>query len=154
MQSDIEWVPNTLLSNVSFIKLTGKISGFSNLFFPNLVLGWRLLYQTLISNNPPVQILLPLGGNQSLRGYTHNRFLNNTTTLANIELRFPIYWKFGAVLGTDIGGLSDNHNIIPYKLHWNTVAGIRFDLETFLVRLDFGFSRESTNFYLNFNHIF
>lgn len=154
LQSDIEWAPNTLLSNVSFIKLSGKFSGFSTLLFPNVVLAWRVLYQTLFSDNPPVQIILPLGGNQSLRGYAHDRFLGTTTTLTNIEFRIPVYWKFGAVLGADLGGISDNHNVIPDKLHWNSVAGLRFDLGTFLVRLDFGFSSESTNFYLNFNHIF
>jgi len=97
---------------------------------------------------------MPLGGNQSLRGYSHDRLLGITSTLANIELRLPLFWKFGAMLGTDIGGISDNHNLIPGKLLWNSAAGLRFDLGTFLVRLDFGFSRESTNFYLNFNHIF
>jgi hypothetical protein len=36
----------------------------------------------------------------------------------------------------------------------NAVAGLRFSMETFVVRADVGFGRESTGFYLNFGHLF
>ena len=38
--------------------------------------------------------------------------------------------------------------------HPNLAIGLRYYLETYLVRLDFGISREILGIYFNFNHIF
>jgi hypothetical protein len=39
-------------------------------------------------------------------------------------------------------------------LHTNYVCGLRYYMDTFIVRLDVGLSDETTGLYLNFGHIF
>jgi len=151
---EAEWAPNSALNNVSFSRLSGELQGFTTIFYPTTVLAGRVLYQTLFGNNLPIQVLLPVGGNKTLRGYIQDRFLDMTSTVVNLELRLPLYWRFGLIVGADMGGVSSTHNFMPDKFLWNSVVGLRLDLDTFLVRLDLGFSKEMTGFYLNFNHMF
>jgi outer membrane protein assembly factor BamA len=103
----------------------------------------------------PVQFLLPLGGNNTLRGYPQDRFLDKATGLFNLELRKMIWWRFGIIAGLDAGRVW--HSIDKYSFNdWRIdyVAGIRYYMETFIIRLDLGFSNESTGIYFNINHIF
>jgi hypothetical protein len=36
----------------------------------------------------------------------------------------------------------------------NSLVGLRFSMDTFVVRADLGFGKETTGFYLNFGHLF
>jgi outer membrane protein assembly factor BamA len=119
------------------------------------VLAWRLGFSSIRGNQIPIQLLLPLGGSRTLRGYPLGRFIDHTAGLTNIELRFPIYSRIGGVLGIDAGRVWPS----PDKLslnnwHSNLVAGLRYYLDTYIVRVDFGLSRETLGIYFNFNHIF
>ena len=83
----------------------GKIGlltqSYLNLFVPNLVFANRILLQGISEVN--FQLLLPLGGNSTLRGLPQDRYLNSFVTLINSELRFPIWWRLGGVVGVDAG---------------------------------------------------
>jgi hemolysin activation/secretion protein len=100
-------------------------------------------------------LLLPVGGGNTLRGYPQDRYLDKTAAVANVELRFPIYWRFGGVVGYDAGKV---WNSLPkFDFHrWatNPMVGLRFYMDTFVVRADVGFGKETTGFYLNFGHMF
>jgi outer membrane protein assembly factor BamA len=90
-----------------------------------------------------------------MRGFGLNRFMDKGKFLANVEYRFPIWWKIGGNAFVDMG------NVWPRlgNVDWSQTAvdygfGLRLYLADFLVRVDFGFSKEGTRLYFNFGHIF
>ena len=120
-----------------------------------LVLAARLDYSVVSGSDIPVQIMIPVGGGSTLRGSPQDRFLGKVGAVANVEVRFPLVWRFGGIVGGDAGRVWDRPGAVGIA-GWdaNTVAGVRFFMNTFIVRLDVGFGRESTGLYLNFGHIF
>jgi hemolysin activation/secretion protein len=59
------------------------------------------------------------------------------------------------VLGIDAGKVWNSIDMMDFK-NWpnNPVLGLRFYMDTFIIRLDVGLGRETTGFYFNFGQIF
>jgi outer membrane protein assembly factor BamA len=155
VQAEGEVAPRTGFSNVAFTRVGGWIQLYHEVFAPKLVLAGRVGMQTLSGSNIPVQMLMPIGGNKTVRGSVQDRYLDMVSIVSNLELRFPIVWRFGGLIGVDAGKVW--HSVRQIDLaRWatNPVIGLRFFMDTFLVRLDVGFGRETTGFYLNFGQIF
>jgi outer membrane protein assembly factor BamA len=155
LQAEGEFAPQSGMTNVQLGRLAGWVQYYSVLFYPKTVLALRLGMQGLVGSNLPVQMLLSIGGNQTLRGSPQDRYLDKTAAISNAEIRFPIYWRFGGIIGFDAGkvwhGLSDV-NLSRWPA--NPVVGLRFSMETFVVRMDLGFGKETTGMYVNFGHLF
>jgi hemolysin activation/secretion protein len=119
------------------------------------VLALRFGIQSLGGEDLPVQVLLPVGGNNTLRGYPQDRFLGKTSAVFNAELRFPILWRIGGVVGFDAGKVWNSLGEIDLT-RWatNPTIGLRLYMKHFLVRFDIGFGKNSTGMYFNFGHIF
>ncbi|MBI4811298.1 MAG: BamA/TamA family outer membrane protein [Ignavibacteriales bacterium] len=156
INSEIEVSPKWNASNVSFLRIGFGIQHYSILFdYPKTILAIRFGMQCLYGSNLPIQILLPIGGGNTLRGSPQERYLDKISTVGNIELRFPIFWRFGGVAGYDFGKVWNKIQQLDLS-HWssNPNIGIRFHFDTFIVRADLGLGKETTGFYLNFGHIF
>ncbi|HTP14196.1 MAG TPA: BamA/TamA family outer membrane protein, partial [Bacteroidota bacterium] len=155
LQAEGEYAPRSPWTNVGLGRVGAWVQYYATLFYPKSVLALRIGAQNIIGENLPVQVLLPIGGNQTLRGSPQDRFLDKTSAIVNAELRFPIWWRFGGVLGEDAGRVWSEPAAFSFG-RWatNPVVGLRFFMETFVVRLDFGFGSETTGFYLNFGHLF
>jgi hemolysin activation/secretion protein len=109
----------------------------------------------VVGNDIPIQLLIPVGSNRTLRGYPQDRFLDKTAALLNIEFRFPIYWRFGGIIGGDFGRVwrsFDQFGLTDW--HGNAVVGLRFYMDTYVVRVDSGISQDTFGIYFNFGHIF
>jgi len=155
VQAEGEFSPKFSFTNVSFTRLGLTLQSYSKLFYPTTILALRFNFQNIYGSQIPIQNLLSLGGNQTLRGYPQDRFLDKIAAVANAELRFPIYWRFGGVAAIDLGRVwNKNSEIGIAGWHMNPNFGLRFYLETFIVRLDVGVSSETTGFYFNFGQIF
>jgi hemolysin activation/secretion protein len=102
-----------------------------------------------VTKDVTYQNKLSLGGNNSIRGLPQDRYLSESSIIINEELRFPIWWKFGGVLGADLGNSKSTPTLII-----NAVLGIRFSMDNFIVRADFGFGKKSSGFYFNFGQLF
>jgi hemolysin activation/secretion protein len=79
--------------------------------------------------------------------------------ILNNEIRFPIWWRFGGVIGLDIGATGNKSimNFMNDKLSgWliSPAAGLRFYMDNFIVRLDVGMTKDYTGIYFNFGHMF
>ncbi|MBU2445760.1 MAG: outer membrane protein assembly factor [Bacteroidetes bacterium] len=155
IQAEGEYAPSFEFTNSSFTRLAATVQHYTVLFFPKTVLALRLNFQGLIGDDLPVQTLLSIGGNQTLRGYPQDRFLDKISAVTNAELRFPIYWRFGGVVGIDLGRVWNKFSNISFN-NWamNPIFGLRFYMDTFIVRLDVGFGKETTGFYFNFGQVF
>jgi len=154
-QFDMEYAPNMDFNKVSFGRLGLWLQNYQTLFFPTTVLAARIGLQGLIGSDLPVQVLLPIGGNRTLRGYPQDRFLDKVSSVFNVELRFPIFWRIGGLAGIDAGKVWHSPDKMDFR-NWasNYVFGLRGYTDTFVIRADFGISRETTGIYLNFGHIF
>lgn len=155
LQGEVEWAPRTGLGNVSFLRTSLWAQTYATLFYPKTVLALRCGVQELFGDALPSQVLLSLGGNSSLRGSPQDRFLGKSSVLANAELRFPIFWRFGGVLGADAGRVASSLSELSLR-GWavNPTVGLRFIMRTFVARFDVGFGRETTGVYFNFGHLF
>ncbi|MCL5028345.1 MAG: BamA/TamA family outer membrane protein [Bacteroidetes bacterium] len=155
LQCETEFAFKNSFTNISFNRFSGLFQYYTTLFYPKTVFAFRSNLQSLTGNDLPIQILLPLGGNNTLRGYPQDRFLDNTTALVNAELRFPIFRRFGGTIGMDAGKVWNSISKIDLN-NWasSPVAGLRFYMDTFVVRLDVGFGKETTGVYFNFGQIF
>lgn len=94
-------------------------------------------------------------GTGPLRGFPQDRFLDRVMAVSNLELRFPLIWRIGGVAGLDAGKVWNSPGDIDLE-GWavNKVAGLRFYMQTFVVRIDLGFGPETTGLYFNFGHVF
>jgi endonuclease/exonuclease/phosphatase family metal-dependent hydrolase len=155
LQGELEWAPGSSLGAVAFARSAFWAQAYTTLFYPKTVLALRLGAQALTGSDLPVQVLLPLGGNTSLRGSPQDRYLGKASFLANAELRFPLFWRLGGVLGVDAGRVCAT--LADFALRsWavNPTVGLRFIMNTFVVRFDLGFGKEYTGVYFNFGHLF
>jgi endonuclease/exonuclease/phosphatase family metal-dependent hydrolase len=155
LQGEAEFAPRSTLSDVAFTRLAAWLQYYSILFYPKTILALRLGMQGVMGENLPVQTLLSIGGNNTLRGSPQDRYLDKVSAVLNAELRFPIFWRFGGVLALDAGKVWNSLTSVDLN-RWsvNPTVGLRFYMETFVIRLDIGFGKETTGFYFNFGQIF
>jgi len=151
--AEAEHAPPVWPSNVSFTRLAGSAQGYKKIL--GVVFAARGGIQSVIGNDLPIQVLIPVGGNSTLRGSPQDRYFGTVAAVGNAEIRFPIYWRFGGVAGFDMGRVWDKLSELGFA-RWatNPVVGLRFYMDTFVVRADVGFGKETTGFYLNFGHMF
>lgn len=155
VQLESEIVPKAKFNDVNFARLSLWLQQYFTLCYPKTVLALRYSVQSIFGNDIPVQNLLSLGGNSTLRGSVQDRYLDKTSSLFNAELRFPIYWRFGGVTGIDAGKVWGSLSKVDLK-NWvvNSAFGLRFCMNTFVIRFDVGLGKETTGIYLNFGQLF
>jgi outer membrane protein assembly factor BamA len=155
LQGESEYSPEWSLGNTSFTRLAGCIQYYEILFYPKTVLALRTGVQQVIGKNIPIQVMSSLGGTGTLRGYPQDRFLDKADILVNAELRFPIFWRFGGVVGLDAGKVWPSvADMDLQRWAYNPIAGLRFYMDNFVARADIGFGTEGTGFYFNFGQLF
>ena len=103
VQFETEAIPKIKFNDANFTKLSLWLQQYFILCYPKTVLAIRYRMQSILGNDIPIQNLLSLGGNSSLRGSPQDRYMDETTALFNSEIRFPIYWRFGGLAGLDAG---------------------------------------------------
>ena len=155
LKSEAEFAIKSAVVNTSFTRFSLLFHGYTVILYPKAVLAVRTGINTLIGDNIPIQVYLPLGGTHTLRGFPQDRFLDRTTALINTELRLPVYGRFGAVAGFDAGKTFSSIGKFSFDC-WvgNYVAGLRFNMDNYIIRFDAGFSSETTGIYFNFGHLF
>jgi outer membrane protein assembly factor BamA len=168
VQGDVEHAPIAFGTNVRLTRFGGWLQYYVPLFYPKTIFATRLGLQSVAGTDVPIQFLVPLGGGSTLRGSPQDRYLLEGIVLFNAEVRFPLVWRFGGIVGWDAGlvdpgrltmslaNLGFGRPDSPTAPRWasNSVVGLRFFMDTFLVRADIGFGEETTGFYLNFGHLF
>ena len=154
-EATVETGGSWLTGDYSLTSTTIALQSYNVLFYPKTVFAAKLWGQSVGGNNLPVHVLASVGGNRTLRGSPQDRFLDKTAVGINSEVRFPIYWRFGGVVGFDAARVFDSPSRMTLTdWAYNPVVGLRFYMDTFVVRADIGFGKEATGFYLNFGQIF
>jgi len=157
LEIDLEYAPEILDENSSFFRQAFIIRFYTEVFLKNLIFASRAMEQIIISGTQSSQFLsIPVGGSNTLRGVPLDRYRFNSSIILNNELRFPIWWRFGAIAGID-AGYGSNKDLYPEGvIEWivNPVVGLRFFMDNFIIRADVGFYDGDVGFYLNFGHIY
>lgn len=105
-----------------------------------------------------------LGGLRSLRGYKASRFMATNMALANLELRWTMFdftvagQRFAPILVPffDIGSAFDQPKDISRSVwRYSYGAGLRIAWnQATIIIVDYAMSKEDSNMFINFNHIF
>lgn len=158
-QLDFEYAPEYSFTNADYFKLSFTFQNYVTVFVPKIILASRIIGQMIFPANVPIQLQLPIGGNNTLRGLPQDRYLSASTIIINNEIRFPIWKRLGGIAGLDVGstGATTDYDFWSQQLSgWiiNPVLGLRYYMDNFIVRFDVGFGKENTGIYFNFGHIF
>lgn len=146
-----QYFPTWLGSQYRFSKFEFDIRGYIPLIF-NSVLAVQTLF-TAVEGDAPLSFLPALGSKDLLRGYSGNRFRDNIYIAGQVELRIPIWWRFGAVLFFGTGKVQNEIMEFFFKdLKHAGGFGVRFQLSSkkrINFRFDMGFTPEGYNLYFN-----
>lgn len=154
ISGELEYAPIIFGTNTKFTRHSSTIQYYHTVAGSSVVAG-RVIVQSMFQNDLPVQSLISVGGTNTLRGIPQDRYLDKSSIVSNIEYRIPIVWRFGIVAGVDAGRVwSSLSNISVTDWSVNYIGGIRFYMDTFVIRLDVGVSKETSGFYLNFGELF
>lgn len=154
-QIEYEIAPGFSFTNTKYSKLSLLFQNYIIPFYPKTVLANRLMLQSIFGNGLPIQVLNSIGGNSTVRGFNQDRYLDKVSYVFNSELRFPIFWRFGGIFGFDAGNVCSSFSKISFQRTLvSGVFGLRFYMDTYVIRCDAGFSKESTGIYFNFGQIF
>ena len=115
-------------------------------------------YLEFNTGQPPFTHLAMVGGTRLMRGYYQGRYRDRQMGILQAAYRFPVLWRFkGTVFGA-VGNVADRP--ADFKLSNTRYAlgvGLRFLLleeEKAHVRLDYGFSKGTSGFYLTVGEAF
>ncbi len=94
----------------------------------------------------PFFMLPQLGGKDRLRGIGHSKsVVDHSAWLLRGELRVPVWWRFGAVLFSEVGQSANQLSLSRKELISSNGIGLRFRIlpdEPLNIRIDAGWSSE------------
>lgn len=96
----------------------------------------------------PLRSLCGIGGNEIMRGYLDNRYLDMTALAVQAEYRFPVAWRIGWVVNAAAGEVQPSlKDYNTGDLHYAAGTGLRLIIdksEHISGRIDLGFDEEGT----------
>jgi len=117
---------------------------------PKHVLAWQSKARFTFGEVPFLD-LSTLGNDDILRGYPKNRFRDQHFFATQLEYRFPLFWRFGAVAFAGVGDVFGPSSTVNFEnLKYSLGTGLRFVVdpaERLNIRLDYGYGREGGYFY-------
>jgi outer membrane protein assembly factor BamA len=112
------------------------------------VLAFQVLWE-FSDGDTPFFVMPQLGGKDRLRGIGHSkRVVDQSVWLLRSEFRTHLWWRFGAVLFSEIGQASDRPALDAHDLIYSNGLGMRFRLlpnEPLNIRIDAAWSSKGTN---------
>lgn len=147
---------NYLGSDFDFTKLT--LDAIKYFGFNNQVLAVNF-YSEFTGGNAPFNQLALLGGNKKMRGYFEGRLRDNHQVILQSEYRFPIYKeRFRGVLFGGLGQVANKFSDFNFNnLKYTYGAGLRILInkkERIHIRLDAGFGKETSGYYITIGEAF
>lgn len=152
-------------SGYNYITVEGDLRGYIPFHFVRDITFANRLSFIHTYGSLPYWKLADLGGEETMRGYPENRFLDDNVIFLNTELRtwlweFPEYnIKLGGTLFADIGrtfsngaALNNIFNDLKYTLGFG--GNSSFFNENFILRGDVGFSEEGYGVYFTAGYMF
>jgi len=113
----------------------------------------------VVAGDPPFHQLGFLGGPRRLRGFYEGRYRDQNAVVLQTEYRLPLFWRLKAALFGGIGSVAPEPSDFIHDLHLRSTygAGLRILLnedESVHLRLDAGFAKNSSGFYVTIGEAF
>ncbi|MDP3150851.1 MAG: BamA/TamA family outer membrane protein [Ignavibacteria bacterium] len=143
------------ISSIKYVRSIAEMMYYFPVWKDKMISAFHFAFKDCKADSLNFLLLPSLGGNNTLRGYPQDRFINNTALYCNAEFRFKLYNRLGGIAGLDFGKTWNAVSKIDLS-DWvySPVVGLRYYMDNFIVRADFSISKETSGFYLNFGHIF
>lgn len=117
---------------------------------PNHVIAFQYKNKFNFGNIPFID-MATLGNDDILRGYPKNRFRDKHFMGAQLEYRFPLFWRFGLTTFAGAGDVfGEFQDLSIPKVKYSIGTGLRFVVnphEKLNVRLDYSYGKEGGYFY-------
>jgi outer membrane protein assembly factor BamA len=154
---EASWIVHDGLLGADFDFQRGTLDG--RLFLP--VGGASVLalqaYLEATPGRPPFSLLPLLGGQDRLRGYRQGRFRDRTLATTQMELRFPVWRRFGGAAFVAVGDVAPGFlDLDLSSLEVGAGAGLRFRMtaDGVTLRGDYAVGREGGGLYLTIGQAF
>ncbi|MBA9077377.1 BamA/TamA family outer membrane protein [Rufibacter quisquiliarum] len=153
------------LSVVYFPKFLGSETNFSRYkfdlrkYFSGIGPGVLAVQgmATFTHGDTPFQFLSPIGGVNVMRGLLEGRFRDEDALVAQVDYRFPLFWKIGGAVFGGAGQVNQRLDKSRFSdFHTAGGGGLRYKLnnEGMVVRGDVAFSQEGMYLYFAFSEAF
>jgi len=144
-------------SEYEFTNFKVDARAYWNPFTSNVIAAQALM--SFHANDPPFKMLSLLGGIETMRSYYLGRYRDNHLMVAQVEWRFPIWWRFIGVGFYGVGDVTHDFNDLAWdNLKHSFGGGIRFTLDSFErinLRFDAAFGTDgSRGFYFQLGEAF
>ncbi len=125
--------------------------------FSRSVLALQTVFLTY-GGTAPFYRMSKIGGDAIMRGYYTGRYRDRSLLAFQAEFRFPVKWRFSAVVFGGFGQVADGLGRLRLDgFKYSVGFGLRFTVvpkEGTNIRLDQAFGRGSSGYYLNANEAF
>lgn len=115
-------------------------------------------YFSFISGDPPFQKMSLMGGQNNMRGYWKGRFRDKNLMTVQAEYRIPLVKRIGVVGFVGLGNVAENLRRFSRRdLKYSLGFGLRYAFnpkEKLNIRLDIGFTKEGSGFYVTATEAF
>ncbi len=115
-------------------------------------------YMNVINGDPPFYMMSTLGGQNLMRGLYEGRYRDRNVIAAQVEYRLPVWRRIGAAAFAGLGEVAPKIGGFELKNFKHTAGlGLRYQLvpaEKINLRMDFGWSKDSSGFYLALTEAF
>jgi outer membrane protein assembly factor BamA len=143
-------------SNFKFFELNGDYRKYIQIR-PKHVLAFHSSIRFMIGEVPFLD-LSRLGGEDVLRGYPSNRFIDKNLLVSQVEYRFPLFWRLGMTAFAGAGDVFNNFQDLSLsRLKYSAGLGLRLLVnpkERVNIRLDYARGREGGYFYFSVSEAF
>ena len=115
-------------------------------------------YGVTQSGDSPFNQLPLLGGSKRMRGYFEGRFRDQNMLTVQAAYRALLFWRIGAVAFVSYGGVAPRlSDLRSENLRYTVGGGLRFQLDRkkkINIRLDAGFGKNTSGYYLTIGEAF
>jgi len=124
---------------------------------PKLTIAGQF-YTEIKSGDVPIQSMALLGGTERMRGIYENRYRDKTMSMAQLEVRFPIFWIISGTAFTGIGQVAPTYGDFKmdgFKFGYG--AGLRLLIDeatNSVLRFDISFRKDGHSIFVGFNEAF
>lgn len=143
-------------SNFKFFELNGDYRKFIQIR-PKHILAFHSSMRFMIGEVPFLD-LSRLGGEDILRGYPSNRFIDKNMMVSQVEYRFPLFWRLGMTAFAGAGDVFNNFDDLSWsRMKYSAGLGLRLlvnSKERVNIRLDYAHGREGGYFYFSVSEAF
>ncbi len=163
-RATIESSSKLLGSAANYQHYEGEIKGFIPLAEARFISVFRLMYNQTLGGDVPFLEQSILGGENTLRGYGRNRFIDNSFFLCNLEERIMLFrwevfdvkadWELAPFI--DLGAVMESLNQSEgNNFEFNPGIGFRAVVRPNIIgRIDLGFGKEGLKVFVGLGYPF